>query len=546
MAGRGARRRHRIERERKKGDPPGAVHPDARVAHSAGPSGSRVKENRHGIGGWRKGVGEVRAEHEFLEVKVRVPAIIEVGREAVRNGVPRRPHNGGHPVVFVAIHAGRQRVGVLLESTHLKRIFAEGHISQSAKNLHGGQEKGAAAIQVGLNHHLLRRGKGIMRAIVENGVVGSAPNHDREGLQIGELRRTPGGHFPKGVAEPCGVEGVGIGAVGDIGGAPLVFVPSGGVPVIHQQDGRSRRRDKAEVSPRVIIRGGIAGGIGRNEIEEIGRAGDQASQTDRMGSVQGEIGDGQVESRVRAVAIADNGTGGLGCLPGDSEDSHVGRHRHVADGGGDQVRHSPRHTLHLGAVLINGLDTIAMLEFQFAVGGGAPRHRSHCACECAVVAGGLEHDRFPVRLGRAAQHYADGIAGSAGRVENGQSKLARRGIGRAIQQHGSRSRARQVPGNDQREVLVNGSRFRRARILHNMPAADAHQVVARRRLRQMHGFHVVEDVGRGGIGRRIITRKLVAAVERPIGGDNFQVQIIHQCGNCPGKTVNVSVGQGDF
>ena len=106
---------------------PGLSTPDAGVAHAAGLAGNGFEEDGRGVGARSEGIGEVRPiNRSSSRVEAGIMAIVERGVHAAGDGIAGRAQDGRHAEIFVAIEAGRWRVGVLHEARHLEDILAEG------------------------------------------------------------------------------------------------------------------------------------------------------------------------------------------------------------------------------------------------------------------------------------------------------------------------------------------------------------------------------------------------------------------------------------
>ena len=254
---------------------------------------------------------------------------------------------------------------------------------------------------------------------------------------------------------------------------------------------------------------------------------------------------GHAEIQIGAVrAVADDGSRRLARLPSDGEHADISGGSNGTDCRPHEIGHGARNSFRPARVKIIRLQIVSVGNLDLSrarrAGDGGDR-----TSECAVISRRVRQIRDRFVRGEIRHQHAHGVAGGAGGIEHLDLHDARRGVSRPIQENESRARSHEVAGRNERKVLVNGGGVE-ARVLHDLAGAHPDQIIARRRLRQKNSLDVVELVRSRRVRHRFARAELIAAIECAVRRDDFQIQIVHQRGNCARKSRHVRVGQRDF
>ena len=372
-------------------------------------------------------------------------------------------------------------------------------------------------------------------------IVVQPPDDRAERVQIVRAGETPVAHLPHLVSQTGLIERVGVSGDGNFN---CVKHWIGRHVSIDEQQRLRRRGYKVEQSAVIVVRRDIARFVRRDDEELVVRSGEQIVQLDLMGFLQHSAG--RPKSKVAVGAITNHGCGGLIGRPPDDCFSELVRLRNI--------RHDRRHEIgprRGGAcrrrhrVLIGCHDGVAVRHLQAPVdgpgaGGGRNGVREHAKwTRC------FEGEHFPARLGGTGDEDIYRRLSREVRVDQLDFDHIRRAIGAAIEEQHADTWQRQVTGDHQREILVNGRRIN-ARVFDHVAGPHANDVFPRQRRAQADGFDVVNAVVARRVGHRLALVKLVAAINSAIRRFHLEIQIVDQCRNGAGKPRHVRVGEGDF
>ena len=371
-------------------------------------------------------------------------------------------------------------------------------------------------------------------------VVIQPPDHHAEGSQIIRAGRPAVAHFPDFITQSGLIKRVRVVGDRNFRRAELGVGRVG----VHQQRRLRRHGDKAEPSAVVVVRRYVARLVRRNDEKLVSRFGQKIVQLHLVRGLQNGVR--QRERKIAVGAVTNHRRRRLVRRPGDDRFAELVGFRNV--------RHRRRHEVNnrgggvaggRRGVLINRFDGVAVRHLQTPVGHRGAGHNREVVGERAERTRGHQRHRFAVRLSGTGHQDSDRRLARQIGIDQFHLDHIRRTVGGAIEEHNTDTRRRQIAGNHERKILVNGRRVH-PRVFDDIPRDDSHDVFAGRRRLQMHGLDVVDLVAARRVGHRLAVDKLVAAINASVRRNHFEVEVVDQRRNRAGEPRHVGVSQRDF